>query len=116
MPFGLTNAPATFNRLMECIFRKHRNYTGVFFDDIIVFSKTLEDHKNHLQEVFTELRENKLFVNGKKSEFFLEEIRYLGHIISKEGIRMDPDKLKVIEEWSIPKNLHELRSFIGMCS
>ena len=60
MPFGLTNALATFNWLMGRIFCKHRNYTGVFFDDIIVFSKTLEDHKNHLSQVFQELRENKL--------------------------------------------------------
>ena len=116
MPFGLTNAPATFNRLMDRIFRKHRQYTGVFFDDIIVYSKTLEEHKEHLKVVFEELRAHKLYVNAKKSEFFLQEIRYLGHIISKEGIQMDPEKLKVIDEWPIPKNIHEVRSFIGMCS
>ena len=58
----------------------------------------------------------KLYVNGKKSEFFLQEIRYLGHIISKEGIKMDLEKLQVIAEWPQPKNLHELRSFIGMCA
>ena len=116
MPFGLTNAPATFNRLMERIFQKHRAYTGVFFDDIIIHSQTLQEHKEHLRAVFQELRANKLFVNEKKSEFFMKEIKYLGHIISKEGIRMDPDKLRVINEWPIPRNLHELRSFIGMCS
>ena len=76
MPFGLTNAPATFNRLMDCIFRKHRHYTGVFFDDIIVYSKTLEEHKEHLRVVFEELRAHKLHVNAKKSKFFLREIRY----------------------------------------
>ena len=92
MPFGLTNAPATFNRLMERLFRKHRAYTGVFFDDIMIHSKNLEEHKEHLRAVFEELRANKLYVNGKKSEFFLKEIKYLGHIISKEGIRMDPKK------------------------
>ena len=91
MPFGLTNAPTTFNRMMERIFRKHRAYTGVFFDDIIIYSKTLEEHKSHLRAVFKELSDNKLFINGKKSEFFLQEIRYLGHIISKDGIRMDPE-------------------------
>ena len=116
MPFGLTNAPATFNRLMDGIFRKYRSFTGVFFDDIIVYSRSIEEHKEHLAQVFDELRAHKLFINGKKSEFFLEEIRYLGHIISKEGIRMDPEKLRIIDEWPIPKNLHELRSFIGMCS
>ena len=116
MPFGLTNAPATFNQMMEHIFCKHRAYTGVFFDDIIIYSKMLEEHKSHLRAVFQELRDNKLFINGKKSELFLQEIQYLGHIISKDGIRMDPKKLKIIEEWIQPRNLHELRSFIGMCS
>ena len=108
--------PTTFNRMMDRIFRKHHAYTGVFFDDIIIYSKSLEEHKCHLKAVFQELRDNKLYVNGKKSEFFLQEIRYLGHIISKDGIRMDPEKLKIIEEWPQPRNLHEVRSFIGMCS
>ena len=67
-------------------------FTGVFFDDIIVYSKTLEDHKEHLKKVFEELKAHKIFINGKKSEFFLQEIQYLGHIISKEGVQMDNDK------------------------
>ncbi|MCO5570274.1 hypothetical protein L7F22_023993 [Adiantum nelumboides] len=113
MPFGLTNAPSTFNRLMENIFCKHSAYTGVFFDDIIVHSQTLEEHKKHLQSIFDELQANRLFVKGKKSEFFMKEIKYLGHIISKEGIRMDPEKLRVIDEWPEPCNVHELRSFLG---
>ncbi|MCO5579632.1 hypothetical protein L7F22_033489 [Adiantum nelumboides] len=95
MPFGLTNAPATFNRMMERIFRVHRAYKGVLFDDIIVYSKSLEEHKEHLKAVFQALQENKLYINCKKSEFFLEEIHYLGHIISKDGIRMDPQKLEL---------------------
>ena len=74
MPFGLTNAPATFNRMMDKIFRQHRIFTGVFFDDIIVCSKTLDEHKEHLKRVFEELKAHKLFINGKKSEFFLQEI------------------------------------------
>ena len=79
-------------------------------------SKTLENHKNHLRQVFKELRNHKLYVNAKKSEIFFQDICYLGHIISKEGIQMDPKKLKVINEWPIPKNVHEVRSFLGMCS
>lgn len=71
MPFGLTNAPATFNRLMDRIFSKHRHYTRVFFDDIIVYSKTQEEHKEHLRVVFEELRAHKLYVNGKKKRIFL---------------------------------------------
>ena len=77
MSFGLTNALATFNRLMKLIFRKHRTNTRLFFDDISVFSKTLEEHKQHLDAVFKELQKNKLFINVKKSEFFLHEIAYL---------------------------------------
>ncbi|MCO5587306.1 hypothetical protein L7F22_041254 [Adiantum nelumboides] len=116
MTFGLTNAPATFNRMMERIFRPHRNFTGVFFDDVIIYSKSMEEHKKHLQVIFQALRDNKLFINQKESEFFLQEIQYLGHIISKLGIRMDPSKLEVIKERPNPRNLHELRSFIGMCA
>ncbi|MCO5557612.1 hypothetical protein L7F22_011178 [Adiantum nelumboides] len=116
MPFGSTNAPATFNRMMERIFRPHRNFTGVFFDDVIIYSKTIEEHKEHLKVIFQALRDKKLYVNQKKSEFFLQEIQYLGHIISKNGIRMDPAKLEVMKDWPNPRNLHELRSFIGMCA
>ena len=82
MPFSLTNALATFKRLMDRIFRKHCSFIGVFFDDIIVYSTMLEEHKEHLAKVFKELKEHKLYVNSKKSEFFLKEIKYLGHIIS----------------------------------
>ncbi|MCO5586416.1 hypothetical protein L7F22_040356 [Adiantum nelumboides] len=82
MPFGLTNALATFNRMMERIFRPHRNFTGVFFDEVIIYSKTIDKHKEHLKVIFQALRDNKLYVNQKKSEFFLQEIQYLGHIIS----------------------------------
>ncbi|MCO5571593.1 hypothetical protein L7F22_025338 [Adiantum nelumboides] len=98
MPFGLINAPATFNHMMERIFQPHRNFTGVFFDDVIIYSKTIEEHKEHLKVIFQALRDNKLYVNQKKSEFFLQEIQYLGHIISKNGIRMDPAKLEVIKD------------------
>ena len=89
---------------MDGIFRKYRSFTGVFFDDIIVYSRSIEEHKEHLTQFFDELHAHKLYINGKKSEFFLQEIHYLGHIISKEGIRMNPEKLKIIDEWPIPKN------------
>ena len=116
MPFGLINAPATFNRMMDNMFRAHQTYTRVFFDNVIVYSKSLEDHMIHLHEVFQVLRAHKIYINLKKSEFFLEEIQYLIHIVSKTGIHMDLEKLEVIEAWPVPKNIHELRSFIGMCA
>ncbi|MCO5601487.1 hypothetical protein L7F22_055608 [Adiantum nelumboides] len=89
MPFGLTNAPATFNRMMDRIFRPHQQFVGTFFDDMIVYSKNEEEHRHHLAIVFKELRSHRFLINAKKSEFFLEEIHFLGHIVSKDGVRMD---------------------------
>ncbi|MCO5600608.1 hypothetical protein L7F22_054723 [Adiantum nelumboides] len=96
MPFGLTNALATFNRMMDIIYRPHKNYTGTFFDEIIVFSTSIEEHRDHLTAVFNELCKEKLLVNVKKSEFFLEEIQFLGHIVSKSGVRKDLAKVEAI--------------------
>ncbi|MCO5601235.1 hypothetical protein L7F22_055354 [Adiantum nelumboides] len=93
---GLTNAPATFNRMMERIFRDHRQYVGTFFDDILVFSKNEEEHRQHLEIVLQLLCQNQLLVNGKKSEFFMHEINYLGHVISSKDIQMDFEKIKII--------------------
>ncbi|MCO5565098.1 hypothetical protein L7F22_018769 [Adiantum nelumboides] len=116
MPFGLINAPTTFNRMMDIIFRPLRHCVGTFFDDMIVFSKSGAKHKEHLRAVFEMLRKERLVVNGKKSEFFTEEIQFLGHIVSKDGVRMDPAKIKAIQNWLEPVNLHEVRSFLGLCS
>ena len=69
LSFGLTNAPATFNRMMDKIFREHQMFTAVFFDDIIVYSKTLDEHKEHLKKVFEELKAHKLFINGKSFSY-----------------------------------------------
>ena len=74
MPLGLTNALATFSKLMNRTFRKYCSFIGVFFDDIIVYSKTLEEHKEHVAKVFEELKSHKLYVNSKKGEFFMNEI------------------------------------------
>ena len=108
MPFGLTNAPATFSCMMEQLFRPHHSYTSVFFDNIIIYSNTLEEHKQNLRVIFEVLTKIKLYINQKKSKFFLKDIQYLCHIISHVGIRMDPKKLEVIKGWPIPTNLHEL--------
>ena len=116
MPFGLTNAPATFNRMMDRIFRPHRAFVGTFFDDMIIFSKTEEEHSEQSAIVFKELSDNKLVINGKKSEFFMEEIHFLGHTVSKEGVRMDPAKVEAIKSWLDLKTIHDVRSFLGLCS
>ncbi|MCO5604075.1 hypothetical protein L7F22_058232 [Adiantum nelumboides] len=83
---------------------------------MIVFSKSEPKHMEHLRAVFEILQKERLVVNGKKSEFFMEEIHFLGHIVSKDGVRMDPAKIKAIQDWSEPINLHEVRSFLGLCS
>ncbi|MCO5601836.1 hypothetical protein L7F22_055961 [Adiantum nelumboides] len=116
MPFGLTNAPASFNRMMDRIFRPYRKFTGVFFDDILVFSETEEEHKKHLDIVFQELRKNELHINAKKSEFFLNKIHYLAHIVSHNQVRMDPAKIQVIKDWPPLTTVHDVRSFLGLCS
>ncbi|MCO5577313.1 hypothetical protein L7F22_031141 [Adiantum nelumboides] len=116
MPFGLTNAPTSFNRMMDRIFRPYRKFTGVFFDDILVFSETEEEHKKHLDIVFQELRKNELHINAKKSEFFLNEIHYLNHIVSHNQVRMDPAKIQVIKDWPPLTTVHDVRSFLGLCS
>ncbi|MCO5547780.1 hypothetical protein L7F22_001232 [Adiantum nelumboides] len=116
MPFGLTNAPATFNRMMDGIFRPLRHCVGTFFDDMIVFSKSEAEHMEHLRAVFKMLRKERLVVNGKKSEFFMEEIHFLGHIFSKDGIRIDPATSRQSKTGPKPVNLHEVRSFLGLCS
>ena len=102
---------------------------GTFFDDMIIFSKDEEEHRDHLIAVFNELerrdhliavfnelKRNRLLINGKKSEFFLEEIHFLGHIVSKDGVRMNPTKIEAIVSWSDLKTVHDVRSFLGLCS
>ena len=96
MPFGLTNAPATFSHMMNCIFLKHQDCVVVFFDDILVFSKSEEEHYKHLELVFQKLKENELYINLEKSTLFQNEIEYLGHIVCSDGIKVDPKKIKCI--------------------
>ena len=97
-----------FNWMMDRIFKEQCKFVGTFFDDIIVHSKNKKEHDAHLAIVFVELRKHKLMVNSKKSEFFMEEIHFLGHIISKNGVRTDPAKLEAIKSWPHLKNLHEV--------
>ncbi|MCO5553822.1 hypothetical protein L7F22_007348 [Adiantum nelumboides] len=108
--------PATFNRMIDIIFRPLRHCVKTFFDDMIIFSKSEAEHIEHLRAVFEMLQKERLVVNGKKSEFFMEEIHFLGHIVSKDKVRMDPAKIKAIQDWPEPVNLHEVRSFLGLCS
>ena len=117
MPFGLTNAPSTFERLMDRIFQGlNPDICLIYLDDIIVKGSTFQEHLNNLREVFTRLRAAGLKLSPKKCELFRKEVRFLGHIVSAEGIRTDPQKTETVLSWPIPRSLKELRSFLGLCS
>ncbi|KAA3483042.1 DNA/RNA polymerases superfamily protein [Gossypium australe] len=115
MPFGLTNAPAVFMDLKNKIFRPYLDrFFVVFIDDILIYSQDENKHAEHLRVVLQTLRENKLYVKFSKCEFWLHEISFLGHIVSASGIRVDPSKISAILEWKPPRNVSEVRSFLGL--
>ena len=115
MPFGLTNAPAAFMDLMHRVFKPYLDqFVVVFIDDILVYSKTREEHERHLRIVLQTLREHQLFAKFSKCEFWLEQVSFLGHIISKDGISVDPVKVEAVAEWKHPETPTEVRSFLGL--
>ena len=115
MSFGLTNAPATFNRLMQDIFHPYLDeFVLIFFDDILVYSKSEEEHEIHVRKTLELLRQHKLYAKKSKCKFFSTQVEYLGFIVSEKGISVDPAKVKDILEWPIPKNVSEIRGFLGI--
>ncbi|KAL4388726.1 hypothetical protein GQ457_09G011400 [Hibiscus cannabinus] len=115
MPFGLTNAPATFMDIMNRVFQPYLDqFVVVFIDEILVYSKSEDEHEEHLRIVLQTLRENQLYAKFSKCEFWLNEVVFLGHIVSAEGIRVDPKKIEAIMDWKQPKNVSEVRSFLGL--
>ena len=117
MPFGVTNAPAAFMDLMNRVFKPYLdNFVIVFIDDILIYSKSLEEHEHHLRTVLQTLRSHQLFAKFKKCEFWLPKISFLGHVISKEGISVDPQKVEAIMSWPRPTTVTEVRSFLGLAS
>uniref|UniRef100_A0A2N9III7 Reverse transcriptase n=1 Tax=Fagus sylvatica TaxID=28930 RepID=A0A2N9III7_FAGSY len=115
MPFGLTNAPAVFMDLMNRVFQPYLDqFVVVFIDDILIYSKSLEEHEQHLRVVLQTLRDHKLYAKLKKCEFWLESVAFLGHVISKDGILVDPKKVEAIVDWERPKDVREIRSFLGL--
>ena len=117
MPFGLTNAPATFQRLMEsCLGDLHLQYCIIYLDDIIVFSKTPEEHIERLCSVFQKLDQAGLHLKPSKCEFFKKRVEYLGHIVSENGIETNPKKIKAIVDCPRPQTVTQMRSFLGFCN
>uniref|UniRef100_A0A3B3HGE9 Gypsy retrotransposon integrase-like protein 1 n=1 Tax=Oryzias latipes TaxID=8090 RepID=A0A3B3HGE9_ORYLA len=114
MPQGVTNAPSTFQRLMEkCMGDLNLKEVFVFIDDIIVFAPTLEEHEARLMRVLNKLKEFGLKLSLEKCVFFQTEVKYLGHVVSQEGVKTDPDKISTLLTWPVPKTLKELKSFLG---
>jgi hypothetical protein len=115
VPFGLSNAPSIFMCLMNCVFREYLDkFIIVFLDDILIYSKSEEEHENHLKMVLHMLRDHQLYAKLSKFSFYQNQIQYLGHIISEEGITMDPKNIESIIGCKTPKNVTKFRSFMGL--
>ena len=114
MPFGLTNAPATFQRLMNsCLGDLQNKFCLLYIDDIVIYSKTVEEHLQHLTMVFDRLRKAGLKLKPSKCEFFQQSLEYLGHVVSADGVQTNPKKIAAVQKWPRPSTIAELRSFLG---
>ena len=117
MPFGLCNATATFERLIETVLAGlNWKICLIYLEDIIIIGRTFEEMIKNLDMVLGKLQEAGLKLKPRKCQLFCEEVEFLGHIISQDGVRTDPKKTKVVQDWPQPENLHTLRSFLGFCS
>jgi len=115
MSFGLTNAPANFMYLMNKVFMEYLDkFVVVFIDDILVFSRSEEEHEEHLRLVMQKLREHQLYAKFSKCEFWLKEVSFLGHVITDGGIKVDPGKVSDVLKWEPPQNVPQIRSFLGL--
>jgi hypothetical protein len=117
MPFGLTNAPATFMRLMNEVFHDCLDkFVIVFLDDILVYSKSYPEHREHLRLIMQKLREAKLFGRPLKCSFYMKEVNFCGYMISEGRIKMQPQKVEAVQKWPVPQSVTHLRSFLGLAN
>jgi len=117
MPFGLTNAPAVFQSFVNDIFSEDiGKYCQVYLDDIVVYSKTLEEHVQHVRTILKKLIEHKLVAKKSKCELHKLKISFLGHVVSKDGVETDPEKIKAVAEWPLPETVKQMQSFLGFCN
>ena len=115
MPFGLTNAPTAFMDVMNRVFRPFLDqFVIVFIDDVLVYSRSEEEHEQHLRLVLQTLREHQLYAKFSKCEFWLEQVQFLGHVIPGAGIQVDPAKISGVLSWQRPRSVSEIRSFLGL--
>ena len=117
MSFGLTNAPAAFMSLMNGILKPYLDlFVIVFIDDIMIYSKSKKEHEEHLRMVLELLRKKKLYAKFSKCEFWLDSVSFLGPVVSKDGVMVDPSKIETVRNWVRPTNMSEIRSFAGLAS
>jgi hypothetical protein len=115
MSFGLTNAPAHFMFLMNSVFMAELDkFVVVFIDDILVYSQNEEEHAEHMRIVLTQLRDHQLYAKFSKCEFWLNKVPFLGHVLSGDGISVDPAKVQEVLDWKAPTTVTEVRSFLGL--